>query len=56
MSNLFTDVVILKQGKVMLNEEMETLEASVISVRGTREQLQMITGVEVLNESVLVGT
>ena len=56
MSNLFTDVVIMKQGKVMLNEEMEALEASVISVRGTREQLQTITGVEVLNESVFAGS
>lgn len=56
MSSLFTDVVIMEQGKVIVQEEMEMLEASVISARGTKEQLELVAGAEVLNESVFAGS
>lgn len=40
MSNIFSDIIIIDHGKVLLNEEVEELKSKVVSLTGSKESLQ----------------
>lgn len=56
MSNLFTDVVIMEQGKVLVQEEIEALKESVLSFRAPKEKKALLADVSILTESEFAGT
>ncbi len=56
MSNLFTDVVIMEHGKVLVESEIEDLKNSVLSLRATKEKEARLKNVEILNTSEFAGT
>lgn len=56
MSNMFTDVVIMEAGKVLVEEEMEQLKNSVLSFRAPKEKKELLQGIEIVTESEFAGT
>ena len=57
MDYLFDNVIIIDQGRVLLNEEYETLSAQGASVTGAAEQVDaFVSGMKILNEQRLGGT
>ncbi|MDO5294322.1 MAG: ABC transporter ATP-binding protein [bacterium] len=56
MSNLFTDVVIMEHGKVLLEQEIEELKHSVLSFRAPKEKKAFLHQVEIITESEFAGT
>ncbi|WP_422122510.1 ATP-binding cassette domain-containing protein [Planococcus sp. X10-3] len=57
MDYLFDNVVIIDQGRLILNEDYETLTARGASITGTADQIDDFTsGMKILNEQKLGGT
>ncbi|WP_203334476.1 ATP-binding cassette domain-containing protein [Planococcus beigongshangi] len=57
MDYLFDNVVIINQGRLILNEDYETLTARGASITGSAEQVDAFTsGMKILNEQKLGGT
>ncbi|WP_084242747.1 ATP-binding cassette domain-containing protein [Planomicrobium okeanokoites] len=57
MDYLFDNVVIIDQGRLILNEDYETLTARGASITGAAEQVDEFTaGMKILNEQKLGGT
>ncbi|MCM3611820.1 ABC transporter ATP-binding protein [Planococcus sp. MERTA32b] len=57
MDYLFDNVVIINQGRLVLNEDYETLTARGASITGAAEQVDDFTsGMKILNEQKLGGT
>jgi len=57
MDYLFDKVIIIDQGRILLNEEYETLSAQGASITGAADQVDaFVAGMKVLNEQRLGGT
>ncbi|ANU11895.1 ABC transporter [Planococcus antarcticus DSM 14505] len=57
MDYLFDNVVIIDQGRLLLNEDYETISAQGASITGAADQVDaFVTGRKVLNEQKLGGT
>ncbi|MDO5522203.1 MAG: ABC transporter ATP-binding protein [bacterium] len=56
MSNLFTDVVIMEKGKVLLEQEIDDLRNSILSFRAPKEKKVLLQQEEIITESEFAGT
>lgn len=57
MDYLFDNVVIIDQGRLLLNEDYETIASRGASVTGAADQVdEFVSGMEILNEQKLGGT